>query len=34
VKTRVVTAFPAKRAYRAFYSAHKRSIQHGKANPS
>jgi uncharacterized DUF497 family protein len=34
VKTRVVTAFPASRAYRVFYSAHKGSIHHEKANPS
>jgi uncharacterized DUF497 family protein len=33
-RTRVVTAFPANRAYRAFYSAQKGSIDHGKADPS
>ena len=34
VKTRVVTAYPATPAYRAFYSAHKGSTHHGKENPS
>jgi uncharacterized DUF497 family protein len=33
-KTRIVTAFPANRAYRAFYLAQKGHIDHGKANPS
>jgi uncharacterized DUF497 family protein len=32
VKTRVVTAFPASRAYRAFYLAQKDRIDHGKAD--
>jgi uncharacterized DUF497 family protein len=34
VKTRVVTAYPAPPAYRAFYSAHKGSTHHEKENPS
>ena len=33
-KTRVVTAFPANRAYRVFYSAQKGNIHDGEANPS
>lgn len=31
-KTRVVTAFPANRAYRAFYSAQTEEIDDGKTN--
>ncbi len=34
LKTRVVTAFPANRAYRAFYKTHQERIDDGKANPS
>jgi uncharacterized DUF497 family protein len=33
-KTRVVTAFPANRAYRAFYKAQKEGVEDGKANSS
>ena len=31
-KTRIVTAFPASRAYRAFYLAQKDRIDHGKTD--
>ncbi len=31
-KTRVVTAFPANRAYRAFYRAQMEGIENGKTN--
>jgi uncharacterized protein len=34
MKMRVVTAYPANRAYRAFYLAHKEDSDDGKTNPS
>jgi uncharacterized protein len=34
IRTRVVTAFPANRAYRAFYLAQTERSDHGKTNPS